>query len=79
MAAPDDAFADAQREILKRVRRYKNAPSIAALEQRLGRYCGGADAVDAVVISLVKSGQLRVTNKIFYIPSVWDNFFADLG
>lgn len=79
MAEPDDAFADAQREILKRIGRYKNAPGIAALEHRLGRYCGGADAVDAVVISLVKSGRLRVTNKIFHLPSPWDDFFADLG
>lgn len=79
MAEPDDAFADAQKELLKRIARYKHAPGLAALEHRMGRYCGSDDAVDAVVTSLVKSGRLRVTDKLFHLPSVWDDFFADLG
>lgn len=79
MAEPDEAFADAQKELLKRVGRYKKAPTLPALVHRVQRYCGGENEVDAVVLSLVKGGRLRVTNKVFYLPSVWDDFFSDLG
>ena len=79
MAEPGDAFEDAQRELLKRIGRYRHAPSLGALNHRMRRYCGGDNEVDAVVLSLVKSGRLRVTNKLFHLPTVWDDFFASLG
>ncbi len=79
MAEHDDAFADAQKELLKRLSRYKHAPTLAAIVHRMKRYCGGENEVDAVVLSLVKSGKLRVTNKLFHLPTVWDEFFSSLG
>lgn len=79
MAEAADAFADAQREVLKRVGRYKRAPGLPALRHRLGRYCGGEAAVEHVVMSLMKSGRLRCTNKLFHLPITWDDFFSDLG
>lgn len=79
MAEHNEAFVDAQAEMLRRIGRYKHPPAMAALYHRMGRYCGGADGVDSVVYSLIKSGRLRVTNKIFHLPSIWDDFFSSLG
>lgn len=79
MAEPSDAFADAQRELLKRVRRYKRAPTLPALCTRLKHYCGDEEAVEHVVRTLMRDGRLRCTNKIFHLPLTWDDFFGDLG
>ncbi len=73
------AFEDAQKELLKRVGRYKKAPGLPELRNRMRRYCGGEAEVEHVVMSLMKTGRLRCTNKLFHLPLTWDDFFSDLG
>ena len=64
----DVAKDDAKAQILKRIGKYKNPPSLAALRHRLGRYCGGDRAVEELVSELMTGGQLRCTNKLFHLP-----------
>lgn len=70
---------DAKRELLKRVGRYRHAPTLPALRHRLKRYCGSGEAVEWVVRELMRESRLRCTNKIFHLPTFWDEFFRDLG
>ncbi len=72
------AADECKAEILRRVERYKRAPSMAALIHRLEHYCGGAWPVEAYTLQLVKEGLLRVTDGTFYLPRKWD-MLADLG
>lgn len=72
------AADECKAEILRRVTRYKRAPSMAALIHRLDRFCGGPWAVEVYTLQLIKSGQLRVTDGTFYVPQKWDAL-SDLG
>ena len=69
---------EAKAEIIKRVGRYRRAPSMSALINRLGWFCCGDWAVETYCLELVRSGQLRVTDGLFYLPQKWD-FMSDLG
>lgn len=62
------AKESAKAEILKRVGRYKKAPRLAALRNRLARVCGDAWGVECCVTELVKEGRLRVTGGVFFLP-----------
>lgn len=72
------AAEECMAEILRRVTRYKKAPSAAALINRLAHYCGGEWAVEVYTLQLVKAGKLRVTDGMFYAPQKWD-MLSDLG
>ncbi len=65
----------AKAEVLRRIGYYKRAPTLGALYRRLARKVGDEDAVDEVVRELVKDNRLRVTNRVFYIPIPWGEFF----
>lgn len=62
------AKESAKAEILKRIGRYKKAPSLTALRRRLERAVGGGDAVEECVSELLHEGRLRVTSRLFYLP-----------
>lgn len=77
-AREEHAADECKAEILRRVERYKKAPSMGALGHRLERYCGGIWAVEVYTFLLVKEGKLRVTDGVFYLPKKWDPL-SDLG
>lgn len=57
-----------KREVERRMRRYKRAPTLQALRRRLARFCGGEEEVETVLTSMIRDdGNLRVANKLFYL------------
>ncbi len=64
--------------LLGRVAKYRKPPTIQALRNRLKKALGGEWAVECLVTDMVKAGKLRVTNKLFHLPSKWDAL-SELG
>lgn len=57
-----------KREVERRIRRYKRAPTLQALRRRLARFCGGEEQVEMVLAQMIRDdGNLRVANKLFYL------------
>jgi hypothetical protein len=67
-----------EQELVKRLGRYKKPPTLKALRDRLHKVCGGEWGVECLVSELVKSGKLRVTDGVFYLPAKWEAF-SELG
>lgn len=65
-------------EITKRIARYKKAPTTKAMVTRLSKFCGGDWAVELHLMQMVRSGLLRVTDGVYYLPQKWDAL-SDLG
>ncbi len=66
-----------KREMERRLRRYKRAPTLTALRRRLARFCGGEETVEWVLTDMIRNDNtLRVANGLFYLRA--PTTFAEL-
>ena len=56
-------------EMVYRIGKYKKAPSLAALRTRFARVLDSDVAIENLVRSLLSAGRIRVTNKVFHLPT----------
>ena len=59
----DELFLDS--ELVRRMKRYKRNPSIAALRHRFAKH--GDEAVEQAVFRLLQNGKLAVTSGMFWL------------